>query len=93
MFCISGSLSLFSLLRELGSTSDLENSIKRIVYCSVQVDDGVRELIVLTYVNLSLWIQIKVLKEASLLPFRGRRRIQVSKRQFYGTFNLYNLDI
>ena len=86
MFCISGSLSLFSLLRELGSTSDLENSIKRIVYCSVQVDDGVRELIVLTYVNLSLWIQIKVLKEASLLPFRGRRRIQVSKEAISWNF-------
>ena len=37
LFCIPGYWYLFSLLRELVSTSDLENSIKSIVYCSVQV--------------------------------------------------------
>ena len=89
MFCISGSLSLFSLLRELGSTSDLENSIKRIVYCSVRVGTRRRRPRVdranMCY-YLSLWIQIKVLKEALLLPFRGRRRIQVSKKTILWNF-------
>ena len=60
------------LLRELGSTSDVENSIKNIVYCSVQVvtkDDGARQLIVVIsnmHDNPCYYISFdsKVLKEA-----------------------------
>ena len=64
------------LLRELGSTSDVENSIKNIVYCSVQV----------------VSIQ-KYFKKLNYFLLEAGDEFKCQKRQFHGTFNLYNHDI